>query len=148
MAVKTAPAAAVCIALSKPPPLFPADALFQAHPPISRLIRGFHEPGHGRGSIQGFPSKQLRRQPSAWHYQSRLRCFLQTRFFKRTRPCPGSLRPAFILFFFQIRDNTRARACGSPCAACPCTGRGILNRSFCRRFRHILCIPGRRRPAC
>ena len=87
-AVKTVPAAAVCIAFSRPPQLSHADALFQAHPPISRLT------------------------------------------------------PVYLIqFFFRIRGNTRAQACGNPCAACPCNGHGISRLCACRRCRRTLCTP-------
>ena len=151
-AVKTAPAAAVCIAFSWPPQLSYADALFKAHPPMSRLTPGLRQfvrtgagPDMGGDPFNGEPVKTA---PAAtvciafsWPPQLSHADALMQAHPPISRPAPGIFS---ILLFSRIRDRTRARGCGSPCGAYPYSGRGISHSCAFLRCRRTLCTPARR----
>ena len=150
--VKTAPAAAACIAFSWPPQLSHADALLQAHPPISRPAPGFFyilfflcRPGYGREPIQGETRQNSPgggRLHSLFMAASTVSC--RRAFASAPAHIPACTGHFSILLFSRIRDRTRARGCGSPCGAYPYSGRGISHSCAFLRCRRTLCTPARR----
>ena len=152
-AVKTAPAAAACIAFSWPPQLSHADALLQAHPPISRPAPVFFlfcflllcRSGYGREPIQG---ETRQNSPGGGRLHSLFMAASAVSCRRALQAHPPISRPApgifSILLFSRIRDRTRARGCGSPCGAYPYSGRGISHSCAFLRCRRTLCTPARR----